>query len=168
MQPKESPINDQELQFMQEEIISIFELMKDNKEQLTRGLDKVTLTEIESINCTANYLHNDPQIILKLIRNLLDIIRQGIIDFQIDEETLAYPIGHTYGTFAAVYLNWDLKFLRSDHLPDGELALISKDKHYVIYPSSYIFRLLSDPTTQNDSFQIINKLKEVSKYFDNI
>ncbi len=98
--------------------------------------------------------------VLKCLRNLLDELKSGGIKTEFDNEELAYTVGHTIGLYATLYLEWNMKFLECDFMPDGEVAVISLDNKYVLYPSIFVYRFLENPEIENSFMLSQNTYKD--------
>lgn len=161
MKPDESKLTHDEFQLMYTEAKTTLKLIKESANGIKNGLAYIEDKDIDAINPEISELkNNDPIIILKCLRNLVDGIRLNEIDCNWDYEKLAYHLGHTYGIFASINLNWDMVFLTSNTMPEGEVAVVSKNRNHAMYPTLYFFRLLSDPQKDNASMLTINMAKE--------
>lgn len=114
----------------------------------------------EKIDFSLDLEKNPPEEILSALRFYIDALREKKISLDISLETQAYYIGHTIAIYSSIFLNWNLSFLESKLIPEGEVAVISKDRSYVFYPALEVYRLLTEPRCENSIMATINMCKE--------
>ncbi len=159
MKPQASALSEDEYDLVQGEVFQTLLQIEEDQECVADGLTPISLAEVESIDPGAPH-ENDPHLVLRAIRNLIDGIRSHEIESIDNEEVEAFRIGHTIAYFAARYLGWELEFLKSDHIPDGEVAVTSPDKTYALYPALYVYKLFVHPGDENTSLLTFNMLKK--------
>ncbi len=160
MNPRSSKLRAEELKMIDDEVKVVLTLIKTNALVISNGLAPLTEKDLNAIDVDQSLDANDPHVILKGVRNLLDELRKGGIQSNLNQEELAYSIGHTVAKYATSFLEWQMKFLKCDFMPDGEVAVISNDNKYVLYPSMFVYRFLDDPAINNTIMLSLNMCKD--------
>ena len=160
MTPIATNLTEQEFDLIEKDTRSVLNLVKSNATEICNSKAPVTSGDIGRIDVNGPLDHNSAHIILKCIQNLLDEIRSGNIATDMNDEEIALTTGHAVVVYASIYLNWEVMRLKCEYVPDGEVAVISKDQKYALYPTKFLFKLLSKPETDNDLVLSLNMFKE--------
>lgn len=132
-------------------------LMRKSAREIAAGLAPITPAEAESFQRGDE---PSPALTIRMLRNYVDLRRQQASGKPIEDEELAFNLGYLYGDAIAKSLEWELVFLKTTYMEDGEVAAVSPDREYAAYPAPFIYRLLMEPSRDNTIALSINMLRE--------
>jgi hypothetical protein len=97
-------------------------------------------------------------LVIRALRNYIDIRRaEGPVD-DAEDEDVGYCLGYLYAQALVTRLGWELVFLKTDFMAEGEVAVVSPDRRHAAYPAMFVYRLLRQPTRDNTVALTVNML----------
>jgi len=157
MTPAESKLSAAERRQLGAKAAAALAVMRKSAREIAEGLAPITAAEAESFQ-----RGDEPPaaLTIRLLRNYLDVRRAQAGGQPIDDEELAYTLGYLYADAIAKSLAWDLVFLKTTHMQNGDVAAVSPDRKYAAYPAMFIYRLLMQPDHDNTIALSVNMLRE--------
>lgn len=150
----ETKIEEKELKNLFDTANKGFKFLLSYGSKLIGGYGGFEKSEYDNLNLD-DFSKNDPYLIIKSIRNILDLFLLEQIELNKEKKESSLLLGTLYNFCLKEYLNWDLNFIK-----DKELVVLSKDKKWMIISVSYIYKLLTYEESDNDLLLFVNMIKD--------
>jgi hypothetical protein len=160
MTTKLSDLSVSEVKDIEKKAEKAFKKLIKVKSCLSKGIVPISEEQIQNLTIAGDIYKAPHEIILRCIRVYVDAVCNGDIKVK-DYEKTAFEFGYLYAFCfqQATPLNWQMYFLESGDF--SEVALVDKNRKFVLFPQMYIYGLFVKDETDNVLLATYNMIKDL-------
>jgi hypothetical protein len=160
MTTKLSDLSVSEVKDIEKKAEKAFKKLIKVKSCLSKGIVPISEEQIQNLTIAGDIYKAPHEIILRCITVYVDAVCNGDIKVK-DYEKTAFEFGDLYAFCfqQATPLNWQMYFLESGDF--SEVALVDKNRKFVLFPQLYIYGLFVKDETDNVLLATYNMIKDL-------